>query len=184
MLTSVPSTIEFRQHCNRRLDFGVTIILVWQFHFNQKCCSCRGEGTIGSDRGYPMAATMLLVKEGGISVGWVLGSGELLMYHHSLQYRATDTSYQNSLLYYCFEVVLPSLVVIVWVNEIIGKLTLQCLGYLTTNSSSLSEDPTDNKMGTGFMSPTSTFLRFFHLGRWEATTSPASACEEVGHPNT
>ena len=42
----------------------------------------------------------------------MLGSGELLMYSHSLKYRATDTSYQNSLLY-CVEVVLPSLVVIV-----------------------------------------------------------------------
>ena len=30
-------------------------------------------------------------------------------------------------------------------------------------------------MGTGFMYCTSTFLRFFHLGRWEAMTSPTSS---------
>ena len=184
MLTSVPSTIEFRQHCNRRLDFGMTIILVWQFSLITNGVLARGRGHFGKDRGYPMAAATLLLNEGGISVGWVLGSGELLTYYHSLQYRATDTSYQNSSLYYCVEVVLPSLVVTVWVNEIIGKLTLQCLGFQMINSSSLSQDPTDKKMGTGLMPSTSTFLRFFHLGRWEATTSPASACEEVGHPNT
>ena len=48
-----------------------------------------------------------------------------------------------------------------------------------TTSSSLSHDLTDMRIGTGFMALTSTFLRFFHLGRWAAMTSPASACEEV-----
>ena len=50
-----------------------------------------------------------------------------------------------------------------------------------TTSSSLPQDPTDSKMGTGFMFTTFTFLRFFHLGRWDAMTSTASACEEVDH---
>ena len=62
-----------------------------------------------------------------------------------------------------------------------GKPTMQCSGSLMTTSSSFPQDPTTTKMGTGFMSSTSTFLRFFHLGRWEAMISPASACEEVGH---
>ena len=50
-----------------------------------------------------------------------------------------------------------------------------------TTSASLPQETIDHRMGTGFMSHTSTFLRFFHLGRWEAMTSPASVCEEVGH---
>ena len=62
-----------------------------------------------------------------------------------------------------------------------GKLTVQCLGLIMTTSASFPQDPTTTKMGTGSMPPTSTFLRFFHLGRWEATISLASACEEVGH---
>ena len=49
-----------------------------------------------------------------------------------------------------------------------------------TISTSLPHDLEDKRIGTGFMSSTFTFLRFFHLGRWTAMTSPASACEEVG----
>ena len=62
-----------------------------------------------------------------------------------------------------------------------GKLTVQCSGSWMTTSASFPQDPTTTKMGTGFMFLTITFLRFFHLGRWEAMMSPASACEEVGH---
>ena len=50
-----------------------------------------------------------------------------------------------------------------------------------TTSASLPHDLADKRIGTGFMFSTSTFLRFFHLGRWAAMTLPASACEEVGH---
>ena len=59
--------------------------------------------------------------------------------------------------------------------------TLQCLGYTMTISASVPHDLADKRMGTGFMFNTVKFLRFFHLGRWAATTLPASACEEVGH---
>ncbi len=57
--------------------------------------------------------------------------------------------------------------------------TVQWLGSLMTTSATLSHDLTDMRIGTGFMSSTCTFLRFLHLGRWAAMTSPASACEEV-----
>ena len=49
-----------------------------------------------------------------------------------------------------------------------------------TTSASLPHDLADIRIGTGFMYFTLTFLRFFHLGRGAAMTSPASACEEVG----
>ena len=58
--------------------------------------------------------------------------------------------------------------------------TLQCLGYLMTISTSLPHDLADKRIGIGFMCHTSTLCRFFHLGRWAAMTSPASACEVVG----
>ena len=58
--------------------------------------------------------------------------------------------------------------------------TLQCLGTLMTISTSLPHDLADKRIGTGFMSATSTLRRFFHLDRWTAMTLPASACEEVG----
>ena len=48
-----------------------------------------------------------------------------------------------------------------------------------TISTSLPHDLADKRIGTGFIYFTSTFLRFFHLGRWAAMTLPASACEEV-----
>ena len=48
-----------------------------------------------------------------------------------------------------------------------------------TTLASLPHDLADKRIGTGFMLYTFIFLRFFHLGRWEAMTSPASACEEV-----
>ena len=48
-----------------------------------------------------------------------------------------------------------------------------------TTSSSLPYNLTDNKMGMGLRFQTVTFLRIFNLGRWEAMTLPASACEEV-----
>jgi len=44
-----------------------------------------------------------------------------------------------------------------------------------TTSTSLSQETVDHKMGTGFMPFTFTFLKFFHLGRWEAMTSPTSS---------
>ena len=50
-----------------------------------------------------------------------------------------------------------------------------------TTSFSFPQDPTTTKMGAGFMYQMFNFLRFFHLGRWEAMISLASACEEVGH---
>ena len=59
----------------------------------------------------------------------------------------------------------------------LGQHTLQCLGHMMTTSSSLPHNPTDNKMGMGLRFRTATFPRFFNLGRWEAMTSPASACE-------
>ena len=65
-------------------------------------------------------------------------------------------------------------------TEVYKKPTLQCLGFSMTISTSLPHDLADKRIGTGFMYSTSTFLRFFHLGRWAAMTSPASACEEVG----
>ena len=50
-----------------------------------------------------------------------------------------------------------------------------------TTSARLPQETVDHKMGTGFILHTVTFLRFFHLGRWDAIISPAPACEEVGH---
>ena len=58
--------------------------------------------------------------------------------------------------------------------------TLQCLGFSMTISTRLPHDLADKRIGTGFMYCTSTFLRFFHFGRWAAMISPASACAEVG----
>ena len=82
---------------------------------------------------------------------------------------------------HCTSVVGPPNSITLCVSGHSGKPTVQCSGSLMTTSSSFAQDPTTTKMGTGFMSPTTTFLRFFHLGRWEAMISPASACVEVGH---